>query len=120
MNNSKLAIEYSALSEDSKIDQTPIYREKEGELIKIIAAIQGIAQTKEWSTLKDKVFDTLVKNLTKDIQDEATKQNPDGLKLNRLAGQLQWAEKYSDLTKLEKTFRLDLTHIRTQLYGNKS
>lgn len=119
MNNSKLAVEYSTLSE-TKADHTPVFREKEEGLIEIISAIQGISKSKEWSTLKEKVFDNLTKNLLKDIQDEARKTTPDGLKLNRLAGQLEWAEKFSDLKKFENGYRLELTNVRIQLYGNNS
>ncbi len=119
MNNSRLAVEYSSLS-SSEVDRTPVYQEKESDLIKIIDAIQGISKSKEWSTLKDKVFENLTKNLTKDILDEGRKVNPDALKLNRLAGQLEWAEKFSDLKKFENGYRLELTNVRIQLYGNNS
>lgn len=117
MNNSFLAVEYATLSEEPKTDFVPVFREKEEGLIKIITAIQGVSASKEWSTLKDKVFDALVKNLLKDIQDEARKETPDTLKLNRLSGELKWAEKFSDLKKLENVYRLELTNVRTKLYG---
>lgn len=117
MNNSKLAIEKISLSQEETVDRTPHLREKEGELISILDAIRSIQETKEWGTLKTKVFDGIVESLTKDINNEAKQENPDTLKLNRLAGQLKWAEKYADLHKLEDIFRLELTHIRKLLYG---
>ena len=116
MNNSKLTIDSISLKEE-QVDITPILREREGKLLKVIDALQGIASTKEWSTLKEEVFDNLTGTLTKEIQSEARKENPDTLKLNRLAGQLKWAEKYSDLSKLENVFRVELSNVRQKLYG---
>lgn len=117
MNNSLLAIEYSNLSLEDAVDRTPTLREREAELIQILSAIQGVASSKEWSSLKEKVFDNLTTTLEKEIKNEAQKENPDTLKLNRLAGQLKWAEKYSDLSKLERIFRGELTNVRKLLYG---
>lgn len=117
MNNSKLAVEQVSLSSETPVDIRPILREKEGELITILSAIQGVSETNEWSILKEKVFNGLTATLNREIQSEARKESPDVLKLNRLAGQLKWAEKYSDLSKLEQVFRTELSNIRKQLYG---
>lgn len=120
MNNSKLTIEQVSLHEEEQVDQKPILREKEGELIKILESIRKIQQTEEWSTLKINVFDNLTVSLSKELTSEAKKENPDTLKLNRLAGQLKWAERYSDLSKLEEEFRLQLTNVRKLLYGTST
>lgn len=117
MNNSKLAIEKVSLTQDEVVDNTPRLREKETELITILESLKGIQETKEWSTLKTKVFDGVTESLSREMTIEAKKENPDTLKLNRLAGQLKWAEKYSDLSKLENVFRLELTNVRKLLYG---
>lgn len=119
MNNSKLAIDSVSLTEEKQVDRSPQLIEREGRLIKIIEAIQRIGQTQEWSTLKTEVFDGIVNVLEKEIKDEAKKESPDALKLNRLAGQLKWAEKYSDLTKLETVFRQELNGLRKTLYGTE-
>ena len=116
MNNSFLAVN-SIFDTEPIIDREPSFREKEGELMTILGALQKLQETKEWSTLKEKVFDSLTETLNKEILSEAKKENPDTLKLARLTGQLKWAEKYSDLTKLEGVFRQELTHIRKLLYG---
>lgn len=117
MNNSRLTIESVSLSKSEVRDNTPHFQEREGELITIIDSLQKVQSTKEWSTLKSKIFDSVVGRLEKDLSYEAKKENPDTLKLNRLAGQLIWAERFSDLKKLEDSFRLELTNIRIQLYG---
>ena len=115
MNNSKLALDSIPLKEEGNIDRKPMLREREGVLLKIISALQEVQSSKEWSTLKTEVFDNLVNTLEYGLRDEAKKDNPDSLKLNRLAGQLKWAEKYADLNKLENVFRVELTNIRQKL-----
>lgn len=119
MNNSKLAIESVGINEPERVDTKPFLREREGHLLKIIEAIQGVAQSAEWGTLKTELFDTLINTLENQLKDEGKKENPDTNKLNRLAGQLKWAEKYADLTKLENVYRVELTSVRKQLYATE-
>lgn len=116
MNNSKLALDAAQLFQKDE-DIQPRLREREGTIIKIIEALQWIGKTQEWSSLKTEVFDSLTTNLKKDLYHEAKKDNPDPLKLNRIAGQLKWAEKYSDLSKLEEIYRIELQGVRKNLYG---
>ncbi len=116
MNNSFLAIESVSLSVDEPLDLTETLKEQEGKLLRIIEALQTVQDSKGWSTLKADVFDGLVESLNRAITSEARKENPDTLKLNRLAGQLKWAEQYADLGKLEQMFRQDLANIRRK-YG---
>jgi len=117
MNNSMLAIESVSLSQEPKFDNKPKLREREQKLVNIIDAIQKIAQTNEWSSLKTEIFDGLIKQLEKELRDEAKKEDPNPNKLNRIAGQLKWAERYSDLTTLEDVYRAELSNVRMQLYG---
>lgn len=116
MNNSKLAIESVSLI-DKPVDITPILREREGELQQILLAIKGVSESREWKVLKSKLFDGLTETLNREIQSEARKENPDALKLNRLAGQLKWSEKYADLSKLEQAFRMELSNLKLKLHG---
>lgn len=119
MNNSKFALEHSTLSEEETVDRTPELREREGTLIKILEAIQTISGSKEWSTLKTELFDGVVEKLERDLLGEAKQQDPDKQRLASLNGQFVWAKKYSDLDSLGNVFRLELTNIRKQLYGNR-
>lgn len=120
MNNSKLAIESITLAEEKKVDVAPQLRKREEQILKIIEALRGVTQTPEWSTLKAEIFDNLVNVIEKDLKDEAKKEDPNPNKLNRLAGQLKWAERYADLSKLETTYRVELSGIRKNLYGTES
>lgn len=92
-------------------------KSEEARLIRIIEAVQTIEDSKEWSTLKTEMFDSLVNVLEKDLRSEAKKEDPSPLKLNRLTGELKWAEKYADLGKLANTYKVQLQRIRIQLYG---
>ena len=117
MNNSKLVMDNISLSIEEKPDNTVYLRERERKLMEIIKSLQGVQRTKEWSSLKTELFDGLVLTLEKELREEAKKENPDSLKLSRIAGQLKWAEKYADLGKLESVFRVELTNLKKLLYG---
>lgn len=117
MNNSHLVASLNTLQIEEPINRTPLLQEKEGELVTIISAIDGIQKSKEWSTLKTKVFNGLTDSLTKDLLNESRKTTPDLLRLSKLSGELKWAERFSDLEKFKEEKRLELTNIRKLLYG---
>ena len=117
MNNAKLAIEYSGLEEAPAVDVTSRLHSRESELVQVIDCIRKIEATEEWSSLKKLVLDGVVETLEKNLQREASKENPDLLALARINGQLIWARRYSNLSKLGEYFRLELTGIRKQLHG---
>ena len=112
MNNSFLDID-----EEEKI--TPQLRAEESRIVRILEAIKAISSTKEWQVLKTEVFDNLVNVLEKNIQSEAKKEEIKPAILNRLAGELKWAERYSDLSKLEQFYKIQLKSIRIKLYGKE-
>ena len=118
MNNSKLAMDSVPLSEEPRPDNKPQLREQEGRLVRILTSIKLVSESGEWSTLKIEIFDSLVNSLERDLKAEAKKETPDTNKLNRLSGQLIWADRYADLSKLENKYRVELQGIRLQLYGN--
>lgn len=113
MNNSKFAID----SIPQEVDRKPLLREREQHLVNIIEALERVAKSRDWSSLKIEVFDSLVTTLERELREEAKKDSPDALKLNRLAGQLKWAEKYADLNKLAVAFRVELNGIKIMLHG---
>ena len=118
MNNARLVLESPALEENTE-DITPKLRSEEARLVKIIEALYGIQESREWSTLKIEVLDNLVNILVKDVQTEARKEEPSPQRLNRLSGELKWAERYADLSKLENYYRSQLKNIRTKLYDKE-
>lgn len=118
MNNSKLALESLDVLSEEKRGNASVLREQEARLIRLITALQEVQATQAWSSLKTELFDDLPKGLKRDLLMESRKDNPDTLRLNRLAGQLKWAEKYADLSKLEQQYRVELQGIKLQLNGN--
>lgn len=93
-------------------------RLREQKLIRIVEAVREIRESNAWSSLKTEVLDHLVGSLTRDLQEEARKPSPDTNRLNRLTGQLEWAEKYSDLSRMEEVSMMELKGIKMRLYGN--
>lgn len=117
MNNSRFAIENVPLTLEEPVSNEVQLRERETQVVRIIAALQGIQKGKDWSSLKNELFDGITDRLSKDILSEAKKPTPDTNKLNRLTGELRWAERYSDLPKLEQEFKAELAVIKQKLHG---
>lgn len=92
---------------------------EEARLLRIIEALQTVRSSQEWSSLKTEVFDNLVNVLKRDLRTEAEKLDPSTNKLNRIAGNLEWARRYADLQKFENEKRVELQNVRQQLYGKK-
>lgn len=114
MNLSQVEVD---LTPDPQEDLGPRLQAEEARLLKIIEALQGIVQSKEWSTLKTEVFDNLVNVLEKDLKTEAEKVDCNPMKLNRITGELTWAKKYANLEKLEAAYRVQLQNVRLKLHG---
>lgn len=117
MNNSKIALEVATLAQENAVDIKPQLREREQKLVTIIEAIREIKQMSAWSTLKEHIFDSLTESLKRDLLVESRKDSPDTLKLNRVSGQLKWAERFANLDKLEEGYKTELFGLRKQLYG---
>lgn len=116
MNNSQVLTDSQPEPSD---DIAPKLRAEEARLLRIVEAIQGVQQTKEWSSLKTEVFDNLVNVLEKELRTEAKKDEPSPFKLNRISGELKWAERFSDFNKLENDYRVQLQNVRLRLHGKK-
>lgn len=113
MNLSQVTIEL----QEQPQDNNPKLRTEEARLVRIVEALQEVQKSKAWSTLKTEVFDNLVNVLEKDLRTEAEKPDPNPNKLNRIAGEMKWARRYSDLQRFENEKRVELQNIRTQLNG---
>lgn len=110
MNNSKIALDYNTLGEDTELDRSPYLRQREVELTEIIDAIQHIAGSAYWKVLQQKVFDGVLDSLKRRISNEK-----DTTEMFRLQGQIVWAEKYFDFDKMADAFRNELKNVRQQL-----
>lgn len=122
MNNSFIAqnsleIEHVSLELETAVDVAE-FRKKETELIQIIEAIKVIAESHEWKLLKTKIFDGVVEGLKKQRDFEVEKKPLNGPVIHSLNGQLAWAKKYSDFSKLADIYKLELENVRKVLNAN--
>lgn len=115
MNNSKIAIDEISISLDTPVDNTELLREKESELVRIIEALDRIKDSEEWSSLQTLIFAKVAENLERRLKNESEKLELHGPTINQLQGQLLWARKFADLSKLAESYRVDLSNIRKTL-----
>lgn len=112
MNNSKIIIDDMTLSLEEPVKNTEHLREEVSRLTRILEAIGAIENSEEWRTLKREIFDSTVENLEKRLKNESEKLQIDASELYRLQGQLFWARKYANLTKLSESYKLELSNIK--------
>ena len=117
MNNSMFAIESVSLEVEEPRFDLDSFKEREQWLITLIQALKEVQETRGWSSLKTELLDDLPAELNKQLSAEAKKLNPDTNKLNRLSGELKWAERFADLGKLHEMFRVELQSVRQKLHG---
>ncbi len=113
MNNSQIQPEPEKAIEQAQVK----VQERESDIVRILEAIQTLKVSKEWSTLKIEVFDGLHTNLSRDMMEEASKADPNTNKLNRIAGEMKWAGRFSNLEKWENSLRVELQGVRKRLHG---
>jgi hypothetical protein len=118
MNNSKIAIDSQDILGVKDFNKAPILRQKEGELVAIIEAVNRIADNSDWLILRKHIFDDLVGSLERRLATEAGKSELNQPEIHRLQGQLIWARKYSDFNKLADVFRSELKNVKQMLNTN--
>lgn len=116
MNNAKIAIDNVNLDlEEEAIDHKPALRSREGDLVRVIEALGRLGESDDWKLLKKLVFDGVTDGLERRLQSEAHKKVRDDGEIDRLNGQLAWAQKFSDISKLNDIFKVELKNVRTQI-----
>lgn len=119
MNNSFIAIQNVSLELDKPVDNTVLFRQKETELIAIIEAINKVVENSDWQLLEDKIFSGVVASLESRLKTEIKKKPLNGPMIHSLNGQIEWAEKYTNLSKLADIYKLELINVRNKLNGAK-
>lgn len=113
MNNSHIAIDKVNLSlENEKTLKRETLNAQEAELVRLIEAIDRLIQSEDWSTLKKLRFDKHLDSLERQLKSESEKTPLDSHVIYKLQGELKWARKWSDLSKLALDYRTELTNIR--------
>ena len=112
MNNSQIVIDNDEMDRESSLVQ------RQSELVKIVEAIRGVADSKDWNVLKKLVFNDVLETLERQLKNEAQKAEVVTPELYRLQGQLVWARKYADLNKLAEFFKKQIESIQSNLKSN--
>lgn len=107
MNNSFIALQN--LSEEVPVENKRFLQKRAGELTDIVEALRAIRGSKHWKLLEEKVWSEVSQTLQKRLRSENNLQE-----INRLQGQIQWADKYLKLVEVEKAFTNELEIIKSQ------
>ena len=110
MNNSDIV--YEGSERDGRV---PFLQQQQGELARVVEAINQVETGEAWQKLKKLLLDGVVTNLEKQIASEAVKDEIDLPMIYRLQGELKWAKRYSDLKKLSEDKRLQVENIKNQI-----
>lgn len=114
MNNALLTDPTVDLSvEETGVDLVRM-RERESRLVKLIEALGGLSKNKEWSTLREELFDGDLESLERKQAAEANKLEVSLPNLYRLQGQMIQAKRW-DLDSLAAQYQAELANIRKQL-----
>lgn len=103
---------------EPSFDSRPALRQRQMDVAKIIESLQKILESTEWTMLKTLIFDGMVDSLEKRLKSESEKKELDIPEIYRLNGQLTWARRYADLTKLIDVYKLELNSLRNKLNEN--
>ena len=109
MNNSKI-IKDNILEVPESIDNSPLLRQQEQELLEVIEALEHIKSSNYWKVLEKKVWIPSLETLQRQLN-VAKEVN----QIFQLQGQIKWAEKVSNLDKMSQMTRNTLTGIRNSL-----
>ena len=110
MNNS--GIHNLEEKEDSRLS---FLQERQGELARLVEAINKVEANEDWRKLKELLLDGLVEKLERQLKDEASKEEVSLPKVYRLQGQIDWAKKYVNLKKMSDEKRLEMENLKKQI-----
>lgn len=115
MNNSKIAEVYAKRKDEESFDRSPLLRERQSKIAKIVRALEGVKENEDWKVLEEELFSDTVELIERLIQIESQKKDINSPEIYRLQGQLIWAKKYAKLEKLIEGFKVELKNIKKQL-----
>lgn len=90
-------------------------REEETRLTKIIEALVSLDKSKEWSTLKELVYDVSVLSVERQILNICLNKEIDLNALYKLQGEWAWAKQHSDTNRFITTLKQQLEGIKNKL-----
>lgn len=86
--------------------------ERQSEVIRVLAALKAIEDSREWSTLKDLVFEGRIETLEGQLKSESKKDLLDQTAIYRLQGRILEAKR---LANLPDTYSAEAKHIKNAL-----
>lgn len=110
MNNS--SVHNLEEKEDSRLS---FLQEQQGELTRLVEAINRVEDNEDWRKLKELLLDGIVEKLERQLRDEAKRDEVSLPKLYRLQGQIEWARKYSNLKKMSDEKRVEIENLKKQI-----
>lgn len=108
MNNSFIALQN--LTEEIPVENKKFLQRRAGELADIVEALRAIRGSKHWKLLEERVWSEVSQTLQKRLRSENNLQE-----INRLQGQIQWADKYLNIGEVEKAFTNELEIVKSQI-----
>ena len=109
MNNSKLAVDTAALTEEPEIDRLPMLRERARNIEAVVGAAKSIRDSSQWKVLEAQVFGPEARSLFARLK---TEKNP--TEFYRLQGRIEESEKLS-LDILVQAKERELESLRKQI-----
>lgn len=108
MNNSYIALQ--SFTEEAPVETKRFLQKRAGELSDIVEALRAIRGSKHWKLLEEKVWQEVRDALQKRLRSESNLQE-----INRLQGQILWADKYLNIGEVEKAFTNELEIVKSQI-----
>ena len=91
------------------------FEKRYDELVKIIESFERLEKSKEWEILKEYIFSKSLISLEKQLL-VAARSNPVDLpKVYVLQGELIWARRYHDISKLIEMYKKQLIDIKSKI-----
>lgn len=114
MNNSFLATQNVDMEVSTPVDTIPLLQARAVDLERIIDAFDKISSSMYWKLLQSEIFDGVLEALERRMRNEK-----DTTQLFKLQGQIVWADKYSDLSKLADVYKRELINVTKQINAQK-
>lgn len=90
-------------------------REEQTRLLTIIESFEKLEKSKEWSSLKELVFDKSLGSIERQIMNESLELEINTDKLYRLQGERAWVKQYCDTNRFVETLKKQLEEIKKRL-----
>lgn len=108
MNNS-LHFEQERVSQEKPDERV---QEREAKLVRLVEALSVINDSREWSTLREELFDGQLATIENRLKSESEKTELNTAEIYRLQGEKKWAKRYSNFDDLIANYRAELANIR--------